>query len=304
MSDAPVHDEILDSRDDRSPEDERVAALMEHTIDVPIFAEAVEQQRPADAADTLEDLETEAVEVLQQMEDQAAAEALAEMETPLAISVLDDLVQEDRGVYARTLLERMAPDDAADLLQAISERDRENLLRHLAPESAARLRRLVSYPEDSAGGLMTTDFLSLRTNTSVGEAIEKVRDVVETERFPQGMQHLMVMDDDDHLAGVISLRDLLLSPNRSSVADVMNPDVASVVGPPGTRRNRCSDPRREPFRTPATPSVTPSPPGLRMDSPASDAGTLARTDESPGARVRAHSPVPRVAADGRGRRGR
>ena len=65
---------------DASPQDERVAALVAHTIDVPVLAEAVEQQQAADAADTLEDLEDEeTVTVLEAMSEHAAAEALAEM---------------------------------------------------------------------------------------------------------------------------------------------------------------------------------------------------------------------------------
>jgi Mg/Co/Ni transporter MgtE len=79
-----------------SPQDERVAELIEHTIDVPVLAEAVEQQEAADAADTLETLaEEEAAEVLEQMDDRAAAEALSEMQTPLAVGVMEDLIDEE-----------------------------------------------------------------------------------------------------------------------------------------------------------------------------------------------------------------
>ena len=78
-----------------SPHDERVAALLEHSIDVPVLAEAVEQQEAADAADTLETLpEEEAAEVLEQMDDQSAAEALAEMQAPLAVRVIEEEIDE------------------------------------------------------------------------------------------------------------------------------------------------------------------------------------------------------------------
>ena len=102
-----------------SPYDERVAALLEHSIDVPVLAEAVEQQEAADAADTLETLpEEEAAEILEQMDDQSAAEALAEMQAPLAVRVMEEEIDEDIS-YAAKLVELMAPDDAADLLQEI-----------------------------------------------------------------------------------------------------------------------------------------------------------------------------------------
>ena len=91
-----------------SAEDERIAELIEQTIDVPVLASAVEQQEAADAADTLEALdETEAADVLEQMDDLAAAKALAEMEIPLAGGIVQDLVDEDLD-YAARLLTLMA----------------------------------------------------------------------------------------------------------------------------------------------------------------------------------------------------
>ncbi|MHC4416828.1 MAG: magnesium transporter MgtE N-terminal domain-containing protein, partial [Planctomycetota bacterium] len=123
-----------------SPLDERVAELIEHTIDVPVLAEAVEQQEAADAADTLETLaEEEAAEVLELMDDRAAAEALSEMQMPLAVGVMQDLVDEELA-YAGRLLQLMAPDDAADLLQVMEHSYREEVLAAVPLGPAAALR--------------------------------------------------------------------------------------------------------------------------------------------------------------------
>ena len=104
-----------------SPFDARVAELLTKSIDVEALAEAVERQEAPDAADTLESLEEEdAVDVLEEMDDELAAEALAEMNVPLAVSILDDVIDDDPR-YAAQLLEMMAPDDAADVLQALDE---------------------------------------------------------------------------------------------------------------------------------------------------------------------------------------
>jgi magnesium transporter len=216
----PVHDEI-----GPSPEDERVAELLAHSIDVPTLAMAVEQQEAADAADTLEHLdEDEAADVLVAMEDSAAAEALAEMEAPLAAGVIDDLLDEDQVAYAGRLLGLMASDDAADTLQSIDEDRRERIYRALPAETVLGLRRLVGYEEDTAAGLMTTDILAVREAMSVGEATEAIR---ETE-IPDELHHLPVVNDDGCLVGIVGLRGLLLSRPAQSIAEVMEPSVKAI----------------------------------------------------------------------------
>jgi magnesium transporter len=205
-------------------EDARVERLLSHTIDLPILASAVEQQEAADAADTLEKLEDEeAVEVLEAMDDQLAAEALAEMETPLAVSVFDDVVEDDPG-YAARLIGLMAPDDAADLLQALPPEGREAVLAVLPVSLALSLRRLVGYHEESAGGLMTTDFLSLDSGMTIAEATEAIR----RREIPDQMQYLPVCDDQGRLAGVMSLREVLVAAETDVVGDRMAGPVRAV----------------------------------------------------------------------------
>ncbi len=207
-----------------SPQDERVAELIEHTIDVPVLAEAVEQQEAADAADTLESLaEEEAADVLEQMDDQAAAEALAEMQTPLAVGVVQDLVDEDLG-YAARLLGAMAPDDAADLLQELPVRFREQVLAAMPLADAAELRKLIAYDRESAGGLMTTDYLALRSDMTVSEAVEVIR----AASIPEEIQHLMVTSNDGRIEGVVHVRDLLLGGRDQRIGVLMRATVKAV----------------------------------------------------------------------------
>ena len=207
-----------------SPQDERVAELIEHTIDVPVLAEAVEQQEAADAADTLESLaEEEAADVLEQMDDQAAAEALAEMQTPLAVGVVQDLVDEDLG-YAARLLGAMAPDDAADLLQELPVRFREKVLAAMPLADAAALRKLIGYDRESAGGLMTTDYLALRSDMTVSEAVEVIR----AASIPEEIQHLMVTSNDGRIEGVVHVRDLLLGGREQGIGELMKATVKAV----------------------------------------------------------------------------
>ncbi|MHC4142286.1 MAG: CBS domain-containing protein, partial [Planctomycetota bacterium] len=215
---------IIEEAGETSPHDERVAELIEHTIDVPVLAEAVEQQEAPDAADTLETLaEEEAADVLEQMDDRAAAEALAEMRSPLAAGVMQDLVDEELA-YAGRLLQIMAPDDAADLLQAMEPSYREEALAAVPLASAAALRKLVGYDRESAGGMMTTDYVALRQDMTVGEATEIIRGQV----VPEDVQHLLVVDDDGRLVGIIGFRDLLLSGPGRRIGDLMYETVKAV----------------------------------------------------------------------------
>ncbi|MHC5022435.1 MAG: magnesium transporter [Planctomycetota bacterium] len=209
---------------DPSPTDERVAQLLTHTIDVPVLASAVDQQLAADAADTLETLEeAEAVELLEQMEDERAAGALSEMQKPLAATVLADLV-EDKPDYAGRLLELMAPDDATDLLQSLDEAPRRRLLEVMPHEEARELVELLHYDEESAGGMMTTDLLTLREGMTVEQAIDYIRATA----VPEGTQRAFVLDDDDRLLGAIGLRRLLLAQPADLIADLMRKSVRVV----------------------------------------------------------------------------
>jgi magnesium transporter len=225
----PAH---LEHAAEPSPEDERVASLMAHTIDLPALASAVDQQEAADAADTLETLEDdEAVELLEQMEDQRAADALAEMQKPLAVSVLEDLAEESPD-YAGHLLELMAPDDAADLLQALPGEDRRRLLEIMSAEPAEELVELLRYERESAGGLMTTDFLALNEDMTVQQATDFIRST----EVPESAQYALITDDDDHLVGIVDFRALLVARPGERMRDLM--DRAVKVVRPQTDREQ------------------------------------------------------------------
>jgi magnesium transporter len=219
--------DVADSgADGGSPADQAVAEIMEEaTIDVEALAEAVERQEAPDAADTLEDLdEEEAAEVLEEMDAKVAADALAEMRPVLAAGVIEDLILEGKLEYAGHLLELMAPDDAVDLLQAVPQATRESLLGVMKQEASRALGQLVTYHRESAGGMMTTDFLALRERMTVNQAIEYIRG----SQIGEDIVHALVRDDNDRLVGIITLRQLLLAKSSERIADLMERDVESV----------------------------------------------------------------------------
>jgi magnesium transporter len=214
----------MDEAGEPSAEERRIAELLAHTIDVPVLASAVEQQFPADAADTLEQLEeADAADVLEQMDVALAADALSEMQPPLAVGVIEDLVGEDATLAGR-LVQEMAPDDAADLLQELPSETAEAVLGTLPVDRAVSLRGLMGYESESAGGLMTTDFIALWSDMTVAQAVDQIR----RKRPPENVEQLPVLDADGTFVGLVSLRDLLLSEPDERVADRMSSDVRVV----------------------------------------------------------------------------
>ncbi len=218
-------DPIVEITETVSPEDERVADLLSHTIDIPALATAVTQQKAADAADTLEDLDdTEATEVIELMEDQAAADALAEMEVPLAVTIIEDLSEDGRTDYASALLALLAPDDAVSIIRGLDDEFIEPLFLSMTVECARKLRQLCDYEEESAAGIMTTDFVSLSEEMTITEVV----DVLRERELPEHVQDLPVVDTKDALVGVVSLRALLVGLSDATVAETMEHKVAAV----------------------------------------------------------------------------
>jgi magnesium transporter len=209
-----------------TPEDRRVGELLQHSIDVDVLADAVEQQEAPDAADTLEQLQLEdeqAAEVLAEMDVESAADALAHMLTPLGVSVLEDLIIEDPD-YAGKLIEEMAPDDATDLLQALPDEHRDKLLGMLGKVEAVKLRRLLDFDERSAGGMMTTDYLAVRDTMTVAEAIEAIRRA-ETENE---WIYVFVVDWKGMLKGRATMRRLLLGRPEQKILELCDAPVDAV----------------------------------------------------------------------------
>lgn len=228
MSDMPISNEdepIVEVAEVVSPEDQRVANLMAHTIDIPALATAVTKQKAADAADTLEDLnDEEAAEVIELMEDQAAADALAEMEIPLAVTIIEDLSEDSRTEYASRLLELLAPDDAVSIIRGLDDSMTEPLFVAMSVGYARTLRQLCDYEEESAAGIMTTDFVSLPEEMTINQVVELLRE----RALPEHVQDLPVVNKNDELVGIVSLRALLIGLSSETVAQTMEHKVAAV----------------------------------------------------------------------------
>ena len=143
--------------------------------------------------------------ILASLDDEAAADAIEEMEPETQVEVLEDLEPE----RAADILEEMSPDDAADLVADLSETAREEILALMEHDEAAEVQELLGYPEDTAGGIMTTEFVAVPGDLTAAETIDRLR---ELEPDAETIYYVYVTDDDGRLVGVLSLRDLIVAP--------------------------------------------------------------------------------------------
>ena len=185
--------------------------------------EALVESVPGDAADVLEELSEEAaVELLGDMAPGDAAVILEEISPELAADILVELPVET----AASALDSMDPEDAADLIGELPEDAAEVVLGAMSSEEADAVRRLLVYPPDSAGGLMSQDVAVLPIGLTVGEAIERIR-VLNDEL--DDLSYVYVIDDDHRLKGVISFRDLVFERPGSGLDEAMVADPVSVT---------------------------------------------------------------------------
>ena len=123
------------------------------------------------------------------------------------------------------LIEEMAPDDRVDLLERLDPERVENLLPMVAQAERRDIQRLLSFPDDSAGSIMTTEYASLPAEATAAEALEQLRQQAPDR---ETIYYVYVIDDGRRLRGFISLRDLILARPETRVNEIMERDVISV----------------------------------------------------------------------------
>ncbi len=199
--------------------------------DVSTASSIIEALRPADQADLFADLNDEhqaallpeinpadAADIIEELYDEAAAEIAVQM----PLSVLIRIVNE------------MEPDEAADLLDDLDPSQAEIILAGL--EAGHDVKSLISYPDETAGGLMTTSFLALQRRWTAEQSIDAIRAWHPDE---ETIYYLFVTDRLKRLVGVVNLRQLIVAYPRTKVVEIMNPDVVYVAA--DTDQEHCAD---------------------------------------------------------------
>ncbi len=170
---------------------------------------------PADLATIIDQLTPrDRAGIIAALDDEAAADAIEEMEPETQVEVLEALAPE----RAADILEEMSPDDAADLVADLDQTTRDEILALMEVDEAEEVQELLGYPEDSAGGIMTTEYIALDESLTAAESIDHLR---ELEPDAETIYYVYVTDETHHLTGVLSLRDLIVAPPETPIRDVM-----------------------------------------------------------------------------------
>jgi magnesium transporter len=179
---------------------------------------------PADVAEHMENLSLEKqVCLMQHLSPEDAAEALAEMDEYARADILRNLDWDE----AASILAEMSPDDAADVLDELDEDHRDALLRYFEADDAEELRTLMAFDPDTAGGVMNTEIIIIDHNVTADQAIMQIRREIEDKEIPY---YAYIVDEQERLVGVLSLRNLLLCRPRTLLKDeVSSQSLISVV---------------------------------------------------------------------------
>ncbi|MBN9389917.1 MAG: magnesium transporter [Chloroflexi bacterium] len=186
--------------------------------------ERIGKLHPADIARLLDELSyVQSAEIMASLDDETAADTLEEMDPDDAADILEGLNEE----RAADILEEMQPDDAADIIADLDAEKAETLLDLMEEDESEDVRELLAYKEDTAGGLMTNDFLMLPMNLGAAEALQRIRAM---EEQPEFVDYIYVVEPGtETLRGVAALRDVVFTQPRSTqLSDLMYRDFVSV----------------------------------------------------------------------------
>jgi CBS domain-containing protein/sporulation protein YlmC with PRC-barrel domain len=179
---------------------------------------------PADIAQVISQVRSEEkTAIFDSLSEKTAAEALHELEPKIQAMLL--LTVDTKKALG--ILEKMPLDEAADVLGDLPSEKTEEFLRLLRPRRANEIRKLLAHPEETAGGLMTTEFITIPQNLTTEQTIERLRELapdVET------IYYLYVVEPEPEgkLVGILSLRSLIIAPSQKPIAEIMIKDSISV----------------------------------------------------------------------------
>jgi magnesium transporter len=179
---------------------------------------------PPDIAEIFNKLQLDQVKFLYNfLDEQIAADVLVELEEDVREEILSSLTSKE---IAEQLIDNMDSDDAADVIAELPDEKQDEVLSHMEDsEQASDIVELLNYDENTAGGLMGTELVRVHVNSN---AIECVREIREQADEVENIYAIYVVDDNEKLVGLLSLKKLVISPTRSKIADIYDPKIISV----------------------------------------------------------------------------
>jgi len=174
------------------------------------------EMHPAEIADIIEELDRYEQEALfKSLDKNKAAETLTELEDSDVQKTLLESVGKEK---AADLLEEMPPDEAADILQEIDEKEASDLIEQMENDDARIVKELIKHEEDTAGGLMTTEYVTIPDDLTAEQAIDYLR---QNAKEAETIYYVYVIDKNNRLKGTVSLKKLILSDKNTIISDIM-----------------------------------------------------------------------------------
>lgn len=177
---------------------------------------------PADMADLMEEMDYKRrANFINNLDDQQAGDALAEMDLESQVEIIEQMDEQ----RASDILEEMAPDEAADILVELTAEKSEGLLKLMESDDAEDVRELMQYEDDTAGALMTTEYIAFSAEITTEEAINQLRKLAPE---AETIYYLYVIDQEEHLQGVLSLRELIVAAPEAILRNLMHTKLLTV----------------------------------------------------------------------------
>jgi CBS domain-containing protein len=177
---------------------------------------------PSDLADIIEELDQQSRStVFKSLNLETAADTLQEVDPKLQLSLIETTPAE----LASDIIEEMDPDEATDFIAELSEEKKQIFFQKMEKPYREKIEELLKFKEGTAGSIMTKDFISLREDKTIGEAIEEFR---KTSHPLDAIAYLYITDQEGCLVGVLTLRHLLSYEKGASLSKLMNPHLIKV----------------------------------------------------------------------------
>jgi magnesium transporter len=189
-----------------------------------LAAKKISDLHAADIAEIYDELNIEQARFIHlTLEDEKGADVLVELEEDVRERFLENLPAE---TIAKQFIEQMDSDDAADIISELPQEIKEEVLSNLDDvEQAGDIVDLLNYPEDTAGGLMAKELVAVNLNWNILTSIRAIRKQAEE---VDEIYNVYVIDDDDVLKGIISIKKLLLIPTSESISTIYDHEITSV----------------------------------------------------------------------------
>jgi magnesium transporter len=198
-----------------------------------ISYQKLEALHPADIADIVEELSpAEREAIFETIDSEVAADTLSEVDPRMQVSILEALEPEK----AADIVEEMAPDEAADLLNELEDETSEEILDEMDSAPKTEVRELLEFEEDTAGGMMNTEYVALHDNASVMDALAALRG---NEDLLESLNTLFLVDEDERLTASIPLARLFIASGGAKLKDLASETLIQV--PVDERENRVTE---------------------------------------------------------------